>query len=243
EDPIEGTPMTYVTLYTDCWQTDPEKRPNIQEVSSLINYKILQQPGLFTNDKSYEFFKKIVEELCELIIEEKMQGKTTMMILDRVEKFFINKRQRPENLIDWCLNNQINPFYDYSEFSNIQLIGSGNFGKVYHAVMESSGLDVALKSFDNNNEVIVQGIIDELKLHNSISTHNNIIRFYGVSTEEGKNELQYILVFGYADSGTLRSYLQINFYKLNWMHKLTLTQQLVDAIKFMHEKDIIHENL
>ncbi|CAG8485371.1 11545_t:CDS:2, partial [Dentiscutata heterogama] len=111
------------------------------------------------------------------------------------------------------------------------------FGKVYHA--ESSGLDVALKSFDNNNAIIVQ----ELKLHKNLSIHNNIIRFYGVSTNEDEDNFQYLLVFEYADSGTLRDYLQLNFYKLDWTHKLNLAQQLIDAINFMHENDIVHGNL
>ncbi|CAG8724646.1 20420_t:CDS:2 [Cetraspora pellucida] len=140
-------------------------------------------------------------------------------------------------------NNEFIKFYDYAKFKNIRLIGSGTFGKVYYAVTESSGLDVVLKSFDNNNAAIVQEIIDELKLYKNISTHNNIIRFYGIATEEGVNDLKSFLVFEYADSGTLSAYLQINFYRLNLTHKLNLVQQLVDAIKFMHEKDIVHGNL
>ncbi|CAG8484188.1 34812_t:CDS:2 [Gigaspora margarita] len=90
--------------------------------------------------------------------------------------------------LEKSINYEVIKLYDYSKFSKIQLIGSGTFGKVYHA--ESSGLDIALKSFDNNDSIIVQEIIDELKLHKNLSIHNNIIRFYGVTTKEGKNNLK-----------------------------------------------------
>ncbi|CAG8646156.1 15650_t:CDS:1, partial [Racocetra fulgida] len=75
------------------------------------------------------------------------------------------KKMSNENLFRASLkstNNEFIKFYDYSKFRNIRLIGSGTFGKVYHAITESSGLDVALKSFDNNNATIVQEIIDEV---------------------------------------------------------------------------------
>ncbi|CAG8498620.1 7047_t:CDS:2 [Diversispora eburnea] len=32
EDPIHGTPQNYVTIYQDCWNQDPDQRPNIEKV-------------------------------------------------------------------------------------------------------------------------------------------------------------------------------------------------------------------
>ncbi|CAG8495039.1 3173_t:CDS:2, partial [Scutellospora calospora] len=32
ESPIEGTPQAYTKIYTDCWQHDPNNRPDIQKV-------------------------------------------------------------------------------------------------------------------------------------------------------------------------------------------------------------------
>ncbi|CAG8749110.1 24622_t:CDS:2, partial [Dentiscutata erythropus] len=44
ESPIEGTPSAYVKIYTDCWQYDPDIRPDIQQV--FLNLR-----GLSINDE------------------------------------------------------------------------------------------------------------------------------------------------------------------------------------------------
>ncbi|PKY57877.1 kinase-like protein [Rhizophagus irregularis] len=36
EDPIEGTPLEYQLLYQECWDDDPAKRPNIDQVYEEI---------------------------------------------------------------------------------------------------------------------------------------------------------------------------------------------------------------
>jgi serine/threonine protein kinase len=36
EEPIEGTPLEYQQLYQKCWDGDPEKRPNINQVYNEI---------------------------------------------------------------------------------------------------------------------------------------------------------------------------------------------------------------
>ncbi|CAG8814749.1 4520_t:CDS:2, partial [Racocetra persica] len=46
ETHIEGTPSTYIKIYSDCWQHDPDNRPDIQHV-------FLDLKNLITNDKQY----------------------------------------------------------------------------------------------------------------------------------------------------------------------------------------------
>ncbi|KAF0400043.1 kinase-like domain-containing protein [Gigaspora margarita] len=133
----------------------------------------------------------------------------------------------------------INKFIDYDEFKNIRLIGSGSFGSTYQAVIETFNIDVTLKSVENIDVITVKEILNEINLYKDF-IHDNIIKFYGITKKEGH---QYLLVQEYADSGTITTYLQNNFYKLNWEHKLNLAQQLINGIKFMHEKEIIHGNL
>ncbi|CAG8462336.1 23276_t:CDS:2 [Gigaspora margarita] len=134
----------------------------------------------------------------------------------------------------------INKFIDYDEFKNIRLIGSGSFGSTYQAVIETFNIDVvALKSVENIDVITVKEILNEVNLYKDF-IHDNIIKFYGITKNEGH---QYLLVQEYADGGTITTYLQNNFYKLNWEHKLNLAQQLINGIKFMHEKEIIHGNL
>ncbi len=54
---------------------------------------------------------------------------------------------------------------------------------------------------------------------------------------------QYLLIFDYADSGTLATYLHKHSNELNWNDKFQLTFQLASAVKFIHEFGVIHCNL
>jgi serine/threonine protein kinase len=47
----------------------------------------------------------------------------------------------------------------------------------------------------------------------------------------------------YADSGTLRNYLNERFESLTWNDKLNLALQLANAISFIHDKEIMHCDL
>ena len=54
---------------------------------------------------------------------------------------------------------------------------------------------------------------------------------------------KYLLILEYADSGTLRNYLEDNFSKLDWNIKLQFAIQIADAVTCMHQNDIIHRDL
>jgi serine/threonine protein kinase len=53
----------------------------------------------------------------------------------------------------------------------------------------------------------------------------------------------YLLIFEYADSGTLGNYLKDNFNKLDWNMKLKFAIQIADAVSCIHDNDIIHRDL
>ncbi|KAF0501391.1 kinase-like protein [Gigaspora margarita] len=55
ETPVGGTPLQYEQLYKQCWDVDPDKRPDIEEVFSLLN-KLTIEPTEFreTIDKPLE---------------------------------------------------------------------------------------------------------------------------------------------------------------------------------------------
>ncbi|EXX72240.1 uncharacterized protein OCT59_024004 [Rhizophagus irregularis] len=134
-------------------------------------------------------------------------------------------------------------YYDQKLFNNIQEIGSGNFGRVYRASWKNSHYFLALKSFINF-DTIAKEIVNELKLQREIYFHDNIIRFYGITTEiQSDKSKKYLLVMEYADSGTLRNYLSERFENLTWNDKLNLAFQLADAISYLHNKGITHHDL
>ncbi|KAF0553911.1 kinase-like domain-containing protein [Gigaspora margarita] len=53
ESPVEGTPPTYVQIYTDCWQHGPELRPEIQKVFLELEYLNTNNEQV-TNDNKNE---------------------------------------------------------------------------------------------------------------------------------------------------------------------------------------------
>ena len=58
-----------------------------------------------------------------------------------------------------------------------------------------------------------------------------------------KGGKKYLLVLEYANSGTLRSYLQENFESINWDLKLKFAHEIASAVLCLHENDIIHRDL
>jgi serine/threonine protein kinase len=54
---------------------------------------------------------------------------------------------------------------------------------------------------------------------------------------------EYLLVMGYADSGSLRTYLEKNFNNLSWENKYNLAYQLANAVLCLHDEGIVHCDL
>ncbi|PKY14339.1 kinase-like protein [Rhizophagus irregularis] len=127
-------------------------------------------------------------------------------------------------------------YYEPSDFKDIKLIGRGSFGDVFRANWRN--ISFALKSF--NDEQTLKEIVKELKMQQNVDSHENILRFYGITKFE---TIKYSLVLEYADGGTLRAYLKKHFNELNWDDKYQLASQLANAVEFIHECDIIHRDL
>ncbi|KAF0552253.1 calmodulin-dependent protein kinase [Gigaspora margarita] len=150
-----------------------------------------------------------------------------------------------EDLIQKCLVEGQIKFYEYTRFKDIELIGEGGYGKVYRATFKDNEITVALKSFKGNH-VTIKEIVNELKLHCRANMDSNIIHIHGVTKNEDKQNLSfthYMFVLEYADSGTLRSYLQNNFKYLSWYDKINFSLQFASAIKCLHVEGIIHRDL
>ncbi|KAF0494346.1 kinase-like domain-containing protein [Gigaspora margarita] len=149
-----------------------------------------------------------------------------------------------EDLIQKCLNEERIKFYEYYRFEDFKLIGEGGFGKVYRATFKNNEISVAIKSFKSN--VPIKEIVKELKLHCKADIHSNIIRLLGVTKNKDNTDsssAHYMLVLEYADSGTLRSYLQNNFKELSWNDKINFALQIASAVKCLHAEEIIHRDL
>ncbi|CAB4480106.1 unnamed protein product [Rhizophagus irregularis] len=137
-------------------------------------------------------------------------------------------------------------YYEYSDFKNIQPIGKGASGSVTRATWKDTTTRFfALKSFNNDKQTHKE-IVKELTLHRKVDIHENILRFYGISSvepDEMNQMKKYYLVLEYADSDTLNTYLNNHFDELNWNDKLRLAFQLTSAVECIHCCGIIHRDL
>ncbi|RIA98230.1 hypothetical protein C1645_870868, partial [Glomus cerebriforme] len=86
------------------------------------------------------------------------------------------------NWIENAISNNLIKHYVFENFYNLTEIGSGGFGIVYRANLENANKYFALKSFINFNDA-TQEIIREIKLQREVDFHDNVIRFYGVTTK------------------------------------------------------------
>jgi hypothetical protein len=66
------------------------------------------------------------------------------------------------NWIEEAIEKEHLNHYEYNQFSNIQEIGTGGFGKVYCANWKILKKQLALKSFFNLNNVTIKEIVREV---------------------------------------------------------------------------------
>ena len=53
----------------------------------------------------------------------------------------------------------------------------------------------------------------------------------------------YLMVFEFADGGTLREHLEEHYHALTWEDKITLGLSIASGLKYLHELEIIHKDL
>ncbi|RIB27074.1 hypothetical protein C2G38_2260855 [Gigaspora rosea] len=95
--------------YNNLFVKKPEKIECSLDITLIANNDIqlyLEDNNLL--DFSHDFLSEIVNEICNLYIKERMKGKDSNLILESLEQFLINKKQNPVNIINFCLDNQIN---------------------------------------------------------------------------------------------------------------------------------------
>ncbi|CAB4389884.1 unnamed protein product [Rhizophagus irregularis] len=154
---------------------------------------------------------------------------------------FVNN---PQDWFDKSIAEEYITLYEFSDFNNLQPIGRGSFGSVFHANWKNTDTIFAIKKFNNNNSTPNQ-VVNEVKLQKRVDFHENIIRFHGIIIEKetDQSDVIYSLVLEYADSGTLSTYLNEHFNELEWNDKYQLSLQLASAVACIHECGIIHCDL
>ncbi|CAB4388378.1 unnamed protein product [Rhizophagus irregularis] len=93
EDPIEGTPLKYQQLYQECWDDNPESRPDIEKVREILSKLCtedsfdLQSPQPNINnidDKS----KSKVDDDDDLYIHSDLNSRIPLEVIENISNIF-----------------------------------------------------------------------------------------------------------------------------------------------------------
>ncbi|CAJ0633761.1 8170_t:CDS:2 [Entrophospora sp. SA101] len=133
----------------------------------------------------------------------------------------------PEEWLEEAIKDSFIIKYELSEFSGIEVVGTGATGLVHRAFLRKLQNHVALKSFEFSKKFTNKEFVNEV----------NFVSMPNAST--------YTLVMEYANNGTLKEYLKENKEnpRFDWEQKIKLAKQLADAISFLHHNNIVHRDL
>ena len=109
---------------------------------------------------------------------------------------------------------------------------------------------VAVKKQDRQNDVPDKHTLQELSILNHLrkSTNQSIIKYYGAHDEVsenggtgGTNSLYIIMEF--CQGGELLQLIEQEHTPLGWKFIIDLARQAVSAVKYLHEKLILHRDI
>ncbi|RIB07626.1 kinase-like domain-containing protein [Gigaspora rosea] len=147
------------------------------------------------------------------------------------------------DVIDWI------PF---NRLSNIEKIGKGGFGSVYSAIwldgirkVEKINLGniyiyksarepnsiVALKTLINSKENNTD-FLKEFRSFMTCKLNYSKLAIYGITQNTETKE--YMMVFQYANKGSLHKYLSKNFNELTWQTRLQILKDISDELDNIH---------
>lgn len=150
------------------------------------------------------------------------------------------------NVLEWI---------PYEQFTNIEHIADGGFGKVYKSEwwkgsIESwdyywnrkwvrHGKTVALKTLFNSQNLNTN-FLEELTLYKMFRSEvSQMVPCYGVSRDSKGN---YIMVMEYMKEGNLRDYLRKNCRELDLERQLKFLKQITQGLKDIHRKKLVHRD-
>ncbi|RHZ84021.1 hypothetical protein Glove_86g158 [Diversispora epigaea] len=150
--------------------------------------------------------------------------------------FHINKE-----LFKSAIENRFINSFEYNTFESVIKVGTGGFGEVKRAYLNTLRRYVALKCLNDDNDEFYGQFLDELQNISAVNHHDNIIHFYGVSIDPSIEK--YYLVLQYAEDGNLQTYLRNNFEKLDWNAKVSMAKDIARGLSHIHQKNIVHRDL
>ena len=123
-----------------------------------------------------------------------------------------------------------------SNYKILDLVGRGQFGRVYAAIERQSGMLVALKEL-NIKQLSTSNFLRELTFLVTLD-HFNIVTCQALEHQAN----QRYLVMDYCEGGTLRDLID-RTYKLSLTQSLHLVIDVLRGLEFAHARGIIHRDI
>ena len=143
--------------------------------------------------------------------------------------------------IIYDLKYELDNFTPVMDGKDLKSIGSGSFGQVYLAKNNLDNKMYAIKHMDKEKLIDIlhtlQGIYEEIFIQSRLD-HPNIVKI--LFTDEDEDSFD--LVMEYAESGSLFHYIRKNK-GLSEYKTFQLFIQVVNAVNFLHENDLIHRDI
>ncbi|RHZ74588.1 hypothetical protein Glove_220g45 [Diversispora epigaea] len=152
-------------------------------------------------------------------------------------------------------DNEFLKWVPYENLTNKEYIGKGGFSEIYKAtwerqnyryyrgIFETEKTEVVLKVLNDSQNVDTE-FLKELKHTYQLRESdrwNSLIQCYGV-TQIPKTK-NYAFILEYAKGGDLHHFLNKNFAKMTWKNKIVSLNNIVEGIKRIHNKKILHRDL
>ncbi|POG82761.1 kinase-like domain-containing protein [Rhizophagus irregularis DAOM 181602=DAOM 197198] len=257
---IPEIPLEYKQLIEQCWCADPSKRPDID----YLHNKIFEIRNLYCqngydeltfykyNINLYQFFQsnksiklkiKINDYILDLDNHSRENGN------EKIDDFI---REIQSDIDDF--NDIVFEWIPYNQFDEIKEMGKNGSITIYSAIWKDGPLEydadkkiytngdpnrvIALKCL-HDSQNITDKFLNEVKEY-SINKRSNILNVYGIS--QNPHTKDYIMVLDYAKDGNFIKWTNENYEYFNWQDKLSALLNIINGLKEIHQKNIVHRN-
>ncbi|GES75241.1 kinase-like domain-containing protein [Rhizophagus clarus] len=227
-------PKSFKNLMERCWDTEPDLRPSINDVHYTLYYL---WSSIYHNKNATSLNMICLEFLAAENNKDYSKSKYQEVTPQKAE----GDNLEPLEMIKYIKKNKLIEVINMNELTNMTSIDNDDFCKISKATLnkEEKNILVACKRFKNTQ--LDKTFFHELKKHKKLYFCLRILNVLGISLDEDTKE--YLLIIQYTDGGNLHQYLKNHFSEMTWNDKIKLAYQITEGIKFLHDEDVLHQNL
>ncbi|RGB40058.1 kinase-like domain-containing protein [Rhizophagus diaphanus] len=168
EDPIEGTPLKYQQLYQECWDDNPESRPDIEKVREILSQLCTEdsfnlqspQPNINNIDDKIPFedienILNIFEEINELVETAEHNKRTCKILKKRVNSVEPAVRDLKRDIDDR------KEFFNSNNYSSLQNL-SDTIIRIKKFISEISQMESLIEYIKEKNIENIEETFKEL---------------------------------------------------------------------------------